>query len=90
LRERVYWIFFILLLLDFWNNIFGGVFRGLGKQAFFNVLNFISYYLICVPLAILFTFYIGSNSLPTTKGKGMGNPGIWLAFNIGMVFQVIA
>jgi len=76
----------ILLILDFWNNIFGGVFRGLGKQAYFNILNFISYDGICIPLAIILTFFVGSHTMSGESKKGMGQFGIWLGFDIGIVF----
>ena len=78
-------------MLDFWQNIFAAIFRGLGKQAYFNILNFVSYYGICVPLAVVFAFYYGTNNDSNNpRDIGLGNAGIWIGFCIGMVFQIIA
>jgi len=91
IQHNIYWIVFIVLVQDFWQNIFGGVFRGLGKQGLFNKINFISYYVLLLPLSILFVFYIGTNEnyYMADQKRGMGQIGIWYAFIIALSHQII-
>ena len=82
MREKVFDAYFALLILDFWQTIFLGVFRGLGKQAICNVINIFTYYALAIPLAIVFTFHVGNMSF------GLGNIGIWYGFSIAMIFEI--
>lgn len=86
LRSEVYQAYFLLLILDFWQTIFLGVFRGLGKQAICNVINIFSYYALAIPLAIFFTFYFVGMNFPF---PGLGNIGIWYGFCIAMAFEIV-
>mmetsp|Transcript_8336 Transcript_8336/g.13948 ORF Transcript_8336/g.13948 Transcript_8336/m.13948 type:complete len:97 (+) Transcript_8336:941-1231(+) len=46
-------------LLDFWQGIFGGVIRALGKQGVASVVTFVCYYLVVLPLTVILAFYVG-------------------------------
>lgn len=73
-------------MLDFWQTIFIGVFKGLGKQDICNKINIFSYYVLCVPLAIAFTFYLPTGGY---YHNGLGPVGIWVGFCIGLLIEII-
>ena len=58
-REWYYYGFFIMCALDFWQVIFNGSFKALGKMDIFNKFNFVTYFLIIIPLSIVLCFYVG-------------------------------
>jgi len=45
--------------LDFWQVIFSGTFKALGRMDIFSKFNFISYFLIIIPLSIVLVFSCG-------------------------------
>ena len=96
-REWYFFGFFIMCAIDFWQVIFSGTFRALGKMDIFNKFNFISYFLIIVPLSIVLTFYVGKFNAHVDHGwfhtivkkDGLGQMGVWYAFMAGLSFQLI-
>jgi len=56
LHASVFPIVLASAIFDFWQAIFGGVVRALGKQGVASVINFIAYYLIVLPLSFILTF----------------------------------
>jgi len=79
-REWYYYGFFLMCALDFWQVIFSGTFRALGKMDIFNKFNFISYFIIIIPLSIVLSFYVGKFNAHVDHGwfhsiekkKGLG------------------
>lgn len=60
---------------DFLSCITGGILRGQGRQKIGGVLNLISYYVIALPLAFFFAFYVD-----------LGLLGLWLGMLIALFF----
>lgn len=87
--------FMVAMLLDFWQIVIGGAIRALGKQGVFALINFISYYMIALPLSFYLPFKVGSHQqMPDSNDnllevEGMGLKGLWLAMIIGLTNQVI-
>ena len=63
-QERIlyYWGFFLMTCIDYWQVILSGSFRALGKMNIFNKLNFVTYFIIIIPLTIVFSFYTGEHN----------------------------
>ncbi|ESX01754.1 putative transporter [Ogataea parapolymorpha DL-1] len=57
------------------NAIFSSLLRGQGRQNIGSVLNLTAYYMIAIPLELLFGFYFG-----------LGVAGLWVGFLLGELF----
>jgi len=73
--ESLFLVVGLYQLPDAINAVQQGIFKGIGKQALAAKLNFISYYVVGIPLGILFGFKFG-----------LGVEGLWLGMTIGLVF----
>lgn len=70
-------IIYVLLVYIWFDTIHGvqsGIIRGLGRQAYGSVFTLICYYLIGLPMALYFAFYVK-----------MGVKGLWLGFTIACI-----
>ena len=84
-------LFVITMLIDFWQVVIGGAIRALGKQGIFALINFMSYYMIALPLSFYLPFHVGSHqeiSLTPNSEEidivGLGQKGLWYAIIIGL------
>lgn len=67
-RKWYYWGFFIMTCLDYWQVIFSGSFRALGKMDIFNKFNFVTYFIIIIPLSCVLSFKVGKYNGYTKHG----------------------
>ena len=70
---------------DFYQTMLCGTIKAIGRQGYAAYINFVTYYVIIIPLAFCFTFKLGSHI--NTEGKlvsGQGVRGLWFAFIVGM------
>lgn len=75
--------------LDFWQVILAGTFRALEKVDLFGKFNFVSYFVIILPLTYVLVFRVGSHIDETGKTIiGYGEMGVWYSFIVGFVFQL--
>ena len=73
------WIVLVVISLDFVQGSLNGTIKALSKQNPAMYINFVTYYVIVIPLAVYFTF-----------NKNLAIHGIWLAFICGMIHQISA
>ena len=57
-------------------TLLGGGIRALGKQGLASISSFVSYDLICLPLAYYLTFYYGTHISTESKTLGQELPGL--------------
>ena len=67
-NDKEYIAFYLMNQLDFWQVILAGTFRALEKVDLFGRFNFITYFVIIVPLTYFFIFKIGSHSDEEANG----------------------
>ena len=67
-----------------------GMFRAFEKMDRFSQINFVSYFLIVLPVTWIFVFDVGThvNTVDNKTLKGLGEIGTWYAFIIGLGFQL--
>ena len=77
--ESLFLVVGLYQLPDAINAVQQGIFKGIGKQALAAKLNFISYYVVGIPLGILFGFKLG-----------WGVEALWLGMTAGLCFASCA
>ena len=90
LRKKVYYGFFLMTAFDFWQVILAGTFRSLEKVELFSKFNFVTYFVIILPVSWILALSVGTHTDSVT-GKtvsGQGQMGTWYAFMIGLSFQL--
>lgn len=105
MMEKIIGLAIIVMSLDFIQESLCGTIKALCQQNKAMIINFISYYVIIIPLAYYFAFrstnkqllYLfqggpdEETELQVNDGKsGLGMVGIWLGFITGMVHQITA
>ncbi|XP_065198338.1 multidrug and toxin extrusion protein 1-like [Sycon ciliatum] len=68
----------ITVFSDFLKAMYSGIFRGVGRQRHGAIMNFVSYYIVALPLGIPLAFY-----------TGLSYKGLWLGVGIGTLVQVV-
>nr|XP_051190335.1 protein DETOXIFICATION 10 [Lolium perenne] len=66
------------VLFDGLQYVLSGIVRGCGRQKIGALVNFVAYYLLGIPAALVFTFVCH-----------LGVLGLWLGIIIGMVAQML-
>lgn len=99
--KRLFWVFMVRNILDFWQCSLTGIIRGLGKQDFFTKISFFSYFMMMIPFSMFLAFKQGShsadyssvfmftNSEDILMVEGMGQKGTWVANSIGLVHIIL-
>ena len=87
-RKMFVWAF-LCFCLDYWQLIFGGPIRALGKQGVATMINIFAFFGIILPIsypvAILYDKHMGPNKEGTIIEKdGLGQFGIWICFCFGL------
>lgn len=89
--EKTVWIVLIVIAMDFQQGVLCGPIKALGRQHIAAYINFVTYYILTIPLAYFFAFKFRSSI--NSKGEevmGLGVEGLWLGFICGMVHQILA
>jgi len=72
-------VYAIYISIDYTQNVCAGILRGMGYQSHTTIINLITYWVFVVPLAYYLCFI-----------KKWGLLGLFAAFPIGSIFQIIA
>ena len=67
MRPKIFWAVYLVLMFDFWVGVFSGAIRAIGKQGIFCFLNFITYYIIIIPVSYFLAFKFSSHLPPSSN-----------------------
>ena len=89
--DKIVVLAIVVMCLDFIQESLSGTIKALCQQNKAMVINFISYYLIIIPMAYYLTFRFSNKAWfldgdsPDFEKPGLGLIGIWMGFVIGMI-----
>ena len=73
MRNEIFPFVLLVLGLDFWQVIFGGILRSLGLVSLSSLLYLVTYYVVLTPMSIIFAFYVSQHTnldaIPRPDGK---------------------
>lgn len=73
--EQVFWVLELYVFFDTIHGVQSGIIKGLGRQVYGSVYTLFCYYILGLPLALLFGFTLE-----------MGVAGLWFGYTIASIF----